>query len=120
LTLPLANWADLRDFALSLGLPQVEDAISWGNPNLKAHGKMWVWWSPYVEAAVFKCPFDESEFLRAADPATFLHHPHYQNHPLILVAAGRIDPAWAEARLRRSWAELAPKRWLKTWQAGGG
>ena len=29
----IATWEALRDVALSLGLPQVEDAVSWGNPK---------------------------------------------------------------------------------------
>jgi hypothetical protein len=32
--------------ALGLGLPGVEETTSWGQPTLKAHGKLWVWWSP--------------------------------------------------------------------------
>ncbi len=117
---PIRTWDDLRSFALSLDLPEVEDAVSWGNPNLKAHGKMWCWWSPYVDAAVFKGTIEEREMLRAADPETFLHHDHYAHHGLILVAAGRIERDWAEARLRRTWEEAAPKRWLAKWKAGEG
>lgn len=113
----IATWDQLRSLALSLDLPQVADAVSWGNPTLKAHGKMWVWWSPYVDAGVFKGTVAEREMLREADPQTFMVHPHYANHGLILVAAGRIDPDWARARLRRTWEELAPKRWLRDWQA---
>jgi hypothetical protein len=114
----VATWPDLRALALSLGLPRVEDAISWGNPNLKAHGKMWCWWSPYVDAAVFKGTIEEREALHDIDPETFLLHPHYANHGLLLVAAGRIDPGWAEARLRQTWEDMAPRRWLARWKAG--
>ena len=109
------TYAELRDFALSLNLPRVEETTAWGNPCLKSHGKMWVWWSPYVDAAVFKCDLDEREMLLAADPETFTLHPHYANHALILVNAGRIDPDWAGPRLIRQWRAAAPKRWLKTW-----
>ena len=49
---------------------------------------MWCWWSPYTDAAVFKCSKDEREMLLAADPETFLLHPHYAPHNLILVRAG--------------------------------
>lgn len=109
------TWDQLKTLGLSLGLPQVAVATSWGNENLKAHGKMWTWWSPYIEAAVFKGPIEEREMLMQADPATFVLHPHYAKHNLILVAAGRIDPAWAEARLRSTWRDMAPKRFLKDW-----
>lgn len=113
----ITNYADLKALALALTLPQVTDTTAWGNPCLKAHGKMWTWWSPYVDAAVFKCDFDEREMLLAADPETFLLHPHYTAHRLILVRAGRIDPAWARARLIAQWRAAAPKRWLKSWDA---
>ncbi len=36
----LTNWQELRDFALSLGLPEVVETTSWGQPCLKAHGKL--------------------------------------------------------------------------------
>ncbi|WP_299728932.1 MmcQ/YjbR family DNA-binding protein [uncultured Tateyamaria sp.] len=113
----IANWPELRAFALSLGLPRVEIAESWGNEILKAHGKMWTWWSPYVDAAIFKGSIDEREMLMAADPDTFILHPHYAKFGNILVAAGRIDPGWAEARLCNSWRSMAPKRFLKEWDA---
>ena len=118
MTAPIATWPALRALALSLDLPRVEDAVSWGNPNLKAHGKMWCWWSPYVDAAVFKGTIEERETLHDIDPQTFLRHPHYAGHGLVLVAAGRIDPGWAAARLRQTWEDMAPKRWLATWRAG--
>lgn len=115
---PIRSWPDLREFALGLGLPKVEEATSWGNPNLKAHGKMWCWWSPMIDAAVFKGTIEEREMLREADPQTFVFHDHYRNFGCILVAAGRIDVNWADARLRRTWEDMAPKRWLATWKAG--
>ncbi len=73
---------------------------------------MWCWWSPCVDAAVFKCGKDERELLLAADPDTFTLHSHYAAHHLILARAGRIDEAWATGRLIRHWRDAAPKRWL--------
>ncbi|MEZ5750878.1 MAG: MmcQ/YjbR family DNA-binding protein [Paracoccaceae bacterium] len=111
------TYIELRAFALSLDLPMVEDGTAWGNPCLRAHGKMWVWWSPLVDAAVFACDFDEREMLLEADPQAFTLHPHYRNHKLILVNAGHIDPDWAGPRLIAQWRAKAPKRWLKDWDA---
>lgn len=112
------SYTELRDLALSLNLPRVEDSTAWGHPCVRAHGKMWAWWSPYVDAAVFHCDIDEREMLLAADPATFTLHPHYANYPYVLVRAGRIEPAWAAARLTARWRAMAPRRWLKDWDAG--
>jgi hypothetical protein len=116
----IRDWPELKALALSLGLPEVTEAAPWGNPCLKAHGRMWAWWSPYIDAAVFRASRDEREMLMAADPGTFLLHPHYAPHPLVLVAAGRINPGWAAARLTADWRAAAPKRWLKDWDAGHG
>ncbi len=112
----LHTWEDVKALALNLEMPKVELGKSWGNEVLKAHGKLWTWWSPYLPAALFKCPIEEREMLRAADPETFLHHKHYESHSLILVASGRIDEEWAKARLVRTWKEMAPKRVLKAWE----
>lgn len=109
----ISNWDELKVLGLSLDLPHVEIAVSWGNENLKAHGKMWTWWSPYIDAAIFKGSIEEREMLMAADPKTFVLHPHYAKHNHILVAGGRIDPGWAEARLRQTWRDMAPKKVLK-------
>ena len=117
---PLASYDELRAFALSLGLPEVGDGTAWGDPCLRAHGKMWVWWSPYVDAAVFKAGKDEREMLIGADPETFFLHPHYAAHNLVLVRGGRIDRGWARARLIAQWRDAAPKRWLKAWDAAQG
>lgn len=114
----MADWPALRALALGLGLPEVTDATAWGRPCLRAHGRMWCWWSPYVEAAVVRAGFEEREMLIAADPETFLLHPHYAPHRLMLVRAGRIDPDWMRARLLADWRAMAPKRWLKARDAG--
>lgn len=54
------------------------------------------------------------------DPETFFLHPHYANYDYVLVRAGRIEPAWAKARLMARWRENAPKRFLKDWDARHG
>lgn len=111
------DWPTLRRFALDLGLPRVEDAVSWGNPNLKAHGKMWVWWSPMEDAPVFKVSFDERDILIEGWPDTYFFTGHYRNWPLVLVRPDRLDLGWARANLIRVWRDQAPKRWLKAWDA---
>lgn len=109
------DWPGLKALALALGLPGVEETTSWGQPTLKAHGRLWVWWSPKEDAPVFKVPFEEREFLVEADPDTFFFTPHYRSHPLILVRPDRLDREWAEANLLRVWRDQAPKRVLKAY-----
>ena len=111
------TWESLRALALSLNLPNVEDAVSWGQPNLKTHGKMWVWWSPSEHAPVFKTTFEEREFLIEVDPETFFFTPHYKSWPLILARPDKLDPDWVVANLKRVWREQAKKTFLKKWDA---
>lgn len=110
-----ATWPALRDFALALDLPGVEQATSWGQPCLKAHKKLWVWWSPQEDAPVFKVPFEEREVLAACAPETYFFTDHYKRHPLILVRPERLDWDWARANLIRVWRQQAPKRMLKAY-----
>lgn len=114
----IATWPELKALAMSLCLPGVTEARPWGHEVLKSHGKMWCWWSPYEDAAVFKAGFDEREMLMQADPERFFLHPHYARSAVVLVRAGRIDPDWARHRLIADWRAMAPKRLLKEWDAG--
>ncbi|WP_375203111.1 MmcQ/YjbR family DNA-binding protein [Hyphococcus sp.] len=108
----------LKDLALSLDLPNVTEAMSWGQPCLKAHGKLWFFWSPSEDAPVFKVPFEERDMLVEADPETYFFTDHYKNHKLVLARPERVDMAWAKANLIRVWREMAPKRLLKAYDSG--
>ena len=110
------DWEELKGLALSLGLPGVTEGTSWGQPNLKAHGKLWTWWSPHEDAPVFKCPKDERDFLIGVDPDTFFTTDHYRPHNHILVRPARLAPDWAKARLLQTWKDMAPKRVLKAFE----
>jgi hypothetical protein len=86
------DWDRLKTLALSLGLPGVEETTSWGQPTLKAHGKLWVWWSPHEDAPVFKVPLEEREVLVAAEPETFFFTPHLQESCSGPRPAGKARP----------------------------
>jgi hypothetical protein len=112
------DWNRLKQLALGLGFPGVEQTTSWGQPNLKAHGKLWVWWSPSEDAPVFKVSFEEREILLEAEPDTFFVTPHYKSHALILVRPEKLDLDWVRHNLVRVWRAQAPKRLLKAYDAG--
>jgi hypothetical protein len=112
------DWDRLKSLALGLGLPGVEETTSWGQPVLKAHARLWVWWSPHADAPVFKVPFEEREMLVEVDPDTFFFTPHYKGHQLVLVRPEKLDLEWAKANLIRVWRAQAPKRVLKAYDAG--
>jgi hypothetical protein len=112
-----ADWDRLKALALGLGLPGVTETVSYGEPTLKAHGKLWVWWSPHADAPVFKLPVEEREMLVEAAPETFFVTPHYRGYPLVLVRPERLDPGWAKANLLRVWRAQAPQRVLVAYDA---
>ncbi len=114
------TYEDLRKLALSLGFPGVTEAVSWGQPCLKAHGKLWFFWSPSEDAPVFKVSFDERDMLVETDPDTFFFTPHYKAHQLVLARPDRIDSEWIRANLIRVWRQMAPKKVLKAWDIGLG
>ncbi len=107
------TFEDMRALALSLDLPAVTEAVSWGQPCLKVNGKLWFFWSPTENAPVFKVPFEEREMLLETDPDTFFFTDHYKNHKLVLARPDRLDMGWARANLLRVWRELAPKKLVK-------
>ena len=111
----ISCWESIREFALGLELPGVEEATSWGRPCLKAHKKLWVWWSPHEDAPVFKLPIEERDVLIACEPETFFVTDHYRSHNLVLVRPDRLDPDWVRANLIRVWRAQAPKRLLKAY-----
>jgi hypothetical protein len=111
------GWPALRDLARALGLPEVVEATSWGEPCLKAFGKNWTWWSPSEQCSVFKVDFDEREFLLEHRTDTFFITDHYRSHRLVLMRRQAFDAAWARANLVRVWRAQAPKRFLKLWDA---
>lgn len=114
------TYEDICSLALSLERTGVTEAVSWGQPCLKAFGKLWFFWSPRENAPVFKVSRDERDMLVEADPDTFFYTPHYAAHALVLARPDRIDRAWIRANLIRVWRELATKRALKEWDAEHG
>ena len=114
----IKDWNAYRKLALGLKLPNVVEATSWGNPCLKAHGKLWAWWSPSANAPIFKMPKEERDFLIEVDPDTFFTTDHYRSHNLILAKPDLVDPDWACNHLKRTWREMTPKRFLKEYDGG--
>lgn len=110
------TWPEFRAMALALDLPNIVETTAWGNPALKAHGKMWAWWSPTEDAPVFKVSKDERDMLIELDPAVFFVTDHYRPHGLVLARPDKVDPAWATARLLQMWRDMAPKKVLKAWE----
>jgi hypothetical protein len=113
-------WPDLKTLAVSLRLPHVTRSARWGQPCLKAHRKLWTWWSPHQDAPVFKADLEEGALRLETGAACFFITPHYRAHALILMRPAAFNPDWVRHNLVTTWKRLAPKRVLKAWLAEQG
>ena len=104
----VTSWEELRALALSLDLPNVVETTSWGQPTLKAHGKLWAWWSPSEDAPAFKVSREERGIMLAVEPETFFVTPHNAPHNLVLVRPERCDADWARRCLCGTGARWRP------------
>ena len=80
--------------AIGRALPDVEVTTAWGQPALKAHGKMFVCIASHKSAEpnslVVMMAFADRDALVEDDPATYYLKEHYLNHPCVLVRLTRV------------------------------
>ncbi|HLI84083.1 MAG TPA: MmcQ/YjbR family DNA-binding protein [Bryobacteraceae bacterium] len=81
---------------MGLLLPGVEDCTTYGQPALKAGGKMLVCLPSHKSAEpdslVVRIDFEQRAELLAAAPDTYYITPHYEDYPAVLVRLSRITP----------------------------
>ena len=106
---------DVRTMALSL--PQVEEATAYGKPAFKAFGKFLTRVRSEDNSLVLHCTFDEREMLMEAEPQTFHITPHYKDYPSVLARLETVDPGTVRSFLERRWRQVAPKRFLREFDA---
>lgn len=103
--------------ALALSLPQVEEGMSYGKPSFKAFGKFLTRVRREDNSLVLHCTFDEREMLMEAEPQTFHITPHYKDYPSVLARLESVDPGTVRNFLERRWRAVAPKAFLKAYDA---
>ncbi len=102
------TFAQVREVAL--GLPGVEDGMSYGTPALKVRGKLLIRLKEDGESFVLRVDFDTRDILMRAEPATFYVTDHYLGYPAVLVRMANLDPDALAGILEVSWHLVAPKR----------
>ena len=108
----LITYETVREIAL--GLPNVEDGLSYGAPALKVGGKkLFVRWREDLDAVVLKTTFDEREDLMAADPDVYFITDHYLNYEYVLVNLKTVSREALSDMIRRSYT-LATEKKKKT------
>ena len=107
---------DLKTMAMAL--PQVEEAMAYGKPAYKAFGKFLTRLRREDASIVLVgVTFDEREMLMEAEPETFHITPHYKDYPSVLARIATVDPDTVRNMLIRRWRQVAPKRFLKEYDA---
>jgi hypothetical protein len=106
--------------ALVLSFPETEEGTAYGHPAFKAFGKFLTRIRGEDDSLVIVgVGFDEREMLMEAEPEIFHLTPHYQNYPSVLARLSRVDPGTVRGFLERRWRALAPKKFLKAFDAAG-
>ena len=101
-----------------MSFPEVVEAPSYGKPAYKAFGKFFTRVRDDHESIVLGgVGFDEREMLIEAEPQTFFVTDHYKGYPYVLARKTTLDAGSFREMLRRRWRELAPKKFLKTYDA---
>ena len=80
--------------AIGRALPGVELTTTWGQPTLKAGGKMFVCMASHKSAEpntlVVMMDFADRDALLEDDPDCFYLKEHYLNYPCVLVRLSRV------------------------------
>ena len=83
----MLTWDDVR--RISLALPDVEEAPSWGDLTFKVNGRAFVH-PGRVEGAIYiPLPDEDVQLLMRAKPDVYFQTPHYEGHGVLL----RLDAA---------------------------
>jgi hypothetical protein len=111
------TYEELREMALAL--PQTVEGRSYGKPSFLSFGKFLTRLRAEDNSLVLHCTFDEREMLMEAEPATFHLTPHYKDYPSVLARLELVDPGTVQSFLERRWRQVAPKKFLKEYDARG-
>lgn len=79
----------------ALGLPEVEQATSYGTPALKVRKKL-LCRVKDADTIVVMCPVEEKELLMEAAPALYFQTDHYKNWPSMLIRIRAIPRRTAQ------------------------
>jgi hypothetical protein len=104
--------------AIALALPETVEGSSYGKPSFLSFGKFLTRLRREDNSLVLHCTFDEREMLMEAEPQTFHLTPHYKDYPCVLARLETVDPGTVRSFLERRWRQIAPKKFLKAYDAG--
>ena len=104
--------------AIVMAFPMAEKGISYGRPSYKVNGKFFTRLRREDGSVVLMdVSFDEREMLMEAEPKTFHFTAHYKDYPAVLARVSGLEPQQLRGFIERRWRKVAPKRWLKEYDA---
>ena len=104
--------------AIVMAFPGAEKAISYGRPSYKVNGKFFTRLRREDQSVVLTgISMDEREMLMEAEPATFHITAHYKDYPSVLARIETLHPGSFRSFLERKWRDIAPKKWVKDYDA---
>jgi len=107
---------EMREIVMSF--PGAEEAVSYGQPAYKVNGKFFTRLRRDDQSVVLTgISMDEREMLMEAEPGTFHITPHYKDYPSVLARIETLHPGSFRNFLERKWREIAPKKWVKDYDA---
>ena len=106
--------------AVIMAFPMVEKGLSYRQPSYLLNGKFFTRLrGEDASLVLLEVSFDEREMLMEAEPQTFHLTPHYKDYPSVLARLETVDPGTVRSLLERRWRQVAPKTFLKAYDASG-
>ena len=97
-----------------LGLPGVEDGVSYGMPSFKVAGKFFARLRDDDTVLVVHVrSFDTRDRLLEHEPEVFFTTDHYRNYPTVLIRLARVTELVLDEVLMDAWRRVAPRRLVK-------
>jgi hypothetical protein len=113
---PVPSWDDV--VAIACGLPEVEQATSYGTPALKVKGKVFARLRTEADGGlVLMCQLDEKQALLTSGDPAFYTTPHYDGYGAILVDLDQVSHQQLTELVEDAWRERAPVRLRKAFDA---
>lgn len=109
---------------MAMALPEVAEAVSYGNRGWAVRGKVFAWERPFRKADITRFgdtkPPDgpilgvrvedlgEKEAVLAANPRAFFTIPHFDGYPAVLIQLRRVGRRALREALIDGWLACAP------------
>jgi hypothetical protein len=105
---------------LAVHLPAVERSTSYGTDSLKVKAKSFCRMKEKMDdVLVVMVPLGLKEALIEAEPDKYFETPHYTGWPAMLVRLDAVSDDELRTRLECAWAEKAPAKLAKIFEANG-